>query len=82
MPVLSLNTYLRGMIAGISWTAIAIVHGDGHCPITLHVHLRDDSALSAELCVEDYQEGEFWTGGLIHAHGPTGEGSVYDGFEV
>ena len=61
--VKSLNTYLRGIFPGISWTAIAIVHGDGHRPMTLHVHIGVDSALSAELCVGDLQGGGVWTGG-------------------
>ena len=73
------NTHLRGIFPGISWTAIAIGHGDGHRPITLHVQLGDDSALSAELCVGDFEGGKFWTGGLIHAHGSTREGSVLYG---
>ena len=63
----------------MSWTAIAMVHGDGHRPMTLHAHLGDDSALSAELCVGDFEGGRFWTGGLIHAHGPRREKSVLYG---
>ena len=47
--------------------------------MTLHIHLGDDSALSKELCVEDFEGSAFWTGGLIHAHGPTRQGSVLYG---
>ena len=65
--VTSLNTYPRRIFRGISWTAIAIVHGDCHRPMTLHVHLGDDSALSADLCVGDFEGGGFGPGGLIHA---------------
>ena len=77
--VKSPNTYLWGTFPGISWTAIAILPGDGHCPMTLHVHLGDDSAPSAELCVVDFEGGEFRTGELIHAHGPIREGDVLYG---
>ena len=77
--VKSHNTYLKEIFPGISWTAIAIVHGDGHCPMTLHVRLGDDSALSAEFCVGDFEGGGFWTGRLIHADGPTREGSLLYG---
>ena len=44
--------------------------------MTLQIHLGNDSALSAELCVGDFEGGNFRTGGLIHAHGPTRQGSV------
>ena len=47
----------------MSWTAIAMLHGDGHRPMTLHAHLGDDSALSAELCVGDFEGGDFGRGG-------------------
>ena len=79
VSVKSLNTYLRGIFPGISWTAITIVHGDCHPPITLHVHLGDDSALRAELCVGDFEGGAILDGGVIHAHGPTRQGSVMYG---
>ena len=55
--VKSLNIYLTGIFPGISLSAIAIVHGDGHGPIALHVHLGDVPTLSAELCVGNFEGG-------------------------
>ena len=47
--------------------------------MTLHDHLGDDSMLRAEWCIGDFEWGEFWTGGRIHAHGPTREKGVLYG---
>ena len=77
--VKSVNTYLREIFPSVSWTAVAIVHRDGHRPMKLHVHLGYVSALSAELCVGGVEGGEFRTEGLIPVHAPTREGSVLYG---
>ena len=63
----------KGNILGISWSTILTVHGNGQRAIRLHLHLRDDSALSAEFDVGNFDVGKFWT------RRPTREGSVSDG---
>ena len=53
----------KGNVLGISWSAIPTVHGNGQRANRLHLHLRDDSALSAEFHVGDFDAGRFLTGG-------------------